>query len=136
MCKSCIYPRLCNTWVNCANPDCSLVATVKPHFYQPHCCATRKARFPLASGSRRYDQLSTDIAGKSVGTAVKMSGRYAFSKGLKEVRFLFCQTGEHSSATRCVTSRKLKHNFQASRAAPLTTVTYLTGPSSRERIPL
>lgn len=31
-----------------------------------------------------------------------MSGRYAFAKGLKEVRFLFCQTGEHSSATRCV----------------------------------
>lgn len=30
----------------------------------------------------------------------KMSGRYAFAKGLKEVRFLFCQTGEHSAATR------------------------------------
>ncbi|CCC10309.1 hypothetical protein SMACR_02885 [Sordaria macrospora] len=29
-----------------------------------------------------------------------MSGRFAFSKGLKEVRFLFCQTGEHSAATR------------------------------------
>lgn len=31
-----------------------------------------------------------------------MSGRYAFAKGLKEVRFLFCQTGEHSAATRYV----------------------------------
>jgi NADH dehydrogenase (ubiquinone) 1 alpha subcomplex subunit 2 len=29
-----------------------------------------------------------------------MSARYAFSKTLKEVRFLFCQTGEHSAATR------------------------------------
>ncbi|EAQ89676.1 predicted protein [Chaetomium globosum CBS 148.51] len=34
-----------------------------------------------------------------------MSARYAFSKGLKEVRFLFCQTGEHSSATRSFLSR-------------------------------
>lgn len=30
-----------------------------------------------------------------------MSGKYAFTKSLKEVRFLFCQTGEHSAATRC-----------------------------------
>lgn len=30
----------------------------------------------------------------------KMSGRYAFAKGLKEVRFLFCQTAEQSAATR------------------------------------
>lgn len=29
-----------------------------------------------------------------------MSGKYAFAKNLKEVRFLFCQTGEHSAATR------------------------------------
>ncbi|KAK1758642.1 NADH dehydrogenase 1 alpha subcomplex subunit 2 [Echria macrotheca] len=29
-----------------------------------------------------------------------MSGRYAFAKGLKEVRFLFCQSGEPSAATR------------------------------------
>ncbi|KAK7914579.1 NADH dehydrogenase- alpha subcomplex- subunit 2 [Apiospora marii] len=29
-----------------------------------------------------------------------MSGKYAFAKSLKEVRFLFCQTGEHSAATR------------------------------------
>lgn len=30
----------------------------------------------------------------------KMSAKYAFTKSLKEVRFLFCQTGEHSAATR------------------------------------
>ncbi|KAK4648930.1 hypothetical protein QC762_114540 [Podospora pseudocomata] len=36
---------------------------------------------------------------------IKMSGRYAFAKGLKEVRFLFCQTGEHSAATRSFLSR-------------------------------
>lgn len=37
-----------------------------------------------------------------------MSGRYAFAKGLKEVRFLFCQTAEHSAATRWVVSRHWK----------------------------
>lgn len=31
-----------------------------------------------------------------------MSTKYAFTKTLKEVRFLFCQTGEHSAATRYV----------------------------------
>ncbi|KAK3901186.1 thioredoxin-like protein [Staphylotrichum tortipilum] len=34
-----------------------------------------------------------------------MSARYAFASGLKEVRFLFCQTGEHSSATRSFLTR-------------------------------
>lgn len=33
-----------------------------------------------------------------------MSAKYAFSNTLKEVRFLFCQTGEHSGATRFVSS--------------------------------
>jgi hypothetical protein len=32
----------------------------------------------------------------------KMSAKYAFSNTLKEVRFLFCQTGEHSGPTRFV----------------------------------
>ncbi|AEO65297.1 55bb92d4-b3ec-43d2-b010-0efeacf8f7b7 [Thermothielavioides terrestris] len=34
-----------------------------------------------------------------------MSGRYAFAKGLKELRFLFCQTAEHSAATRSFLTR-------------------------------
>jgi len=34
-----------------------------------------------------------------------MSGKYAFSQALKEVRFLFCQTGEASGATRSFLSR-------------------------------
>jgi len=34
-----------------------------------------------------------------------MSGRYAFNTALKEVRFLFCQTGEHSAATRSFLTR-------------------------------
>ncbi|KZZ93988.1 NADH-ubiquinone oxidoreductase [Ascosphaera apis ARSEF 7405] len=29
-----------------------------------------------------------------------MSSRYAFASGLKELRFLFCQTSPHSAATR------------------------------------
>lgn len=33
-----------------------------------------------------------------------MSSKYAFTKTLKEVRFLFCQTSEHSAATRYVLS--------------------------------
>jgi len=31
-----------------------------------------------------------------------MSGKYAFTQTLKEVRFLFCQTAEHSGPTRFV----------------------------------
>ncbi|OKP13570.1 hypothetical protein PENSUB_761 [Penicillium subrubescens] len=31
-----------------------------------------------------------------------MSGKYVFSKGLKELRFLFCQSSEQSAATRHV----------------------------------
>ncbi|KAK3310887.1 thioredoxin-like protein [Chaetomium strumarium] len=34
-----------------------------------------------------------------------MSGRYAFAKSLRELRFLFCQTAEHSSATRSFLAR-------------------------------
>ncbi|PSS21858.1 hypothetical protein M430DRAFT_40671 [Amorphotheca resinae ATCC 22711] len=34
-----------------------------------------------------------------------MSGKYAFSQALKEVRFLFCQTGEHSGPTRSFLAR-------------------------------
>jgi NADH dehydrogenase (ubiquinone) 1 alpha subcomplex subunit 2 len=37
-----------------------------------------------------------------------MSGKYAFTKGLKEVRFLFCQTSDHSAATRFA----LQHDVQ------------------------
>lgn len=29
-----------------------------------------------------------------------MSGKYVFTKGLKELRFLHCQTSEHSNAVR------------------------------------
>jgi NADH dehydrogenase (ubiquinone) 1 alpha subcomplex subunit 2 len=29
-----------------------------------------------------------------------MASKYAFNAGLKELRFLFCQTGEASAATR------------------------------------
>ncbi|KAI2634876.1 NADH dehydrogenase, alpha subcomplex, subunit 2 [Hypomontagnella submonticulosa] len=34
-----------------------------------------------------------------------MSGKYAFTKALKEVRFLFCHTGEGSAATRTFLTR-------------------------------
>jgi hypothetical protein len=32
-----------------------------------------------------------------------MAAKYAFGQGLKELRFLFCQTSEHSAATRYAT---------------------------------
>ncbi|KAH7358121.1 NADH-ubiquinone oxidoreductase 10.5 kDa subunit [Plectosphaerella cucumerina] len=45
-----------------------------------------------------------------------MSTKYAFSTALKEVRFLFCQTSEHSAATRSFLTRTYptmkKHNPQ------------------------
>ncbi|KAI9722562.1 MAG: hypothetical protein M1828_004557 [Chrysothrix sp. TS-e1954] len=34
-----------------------------------------------------------------------MSGKYAFTKGLKEVRFHLCQSSEHSAATRAFLTR-------------------------------
>ncbi|KAG0645387.1 NADH-ubiquinone oxidoreductase [Hyphodiscus hymeniophilus] len=37
-----------------------------------------------------------------------MSGKYAFSQTLKEVRFLFCQTAEHSGPTRWVCASHLQ----------------------------
>ncbi|GAB1217349.1 NADH dehydrogenase, alpha subcomplex, subunit 2 [Aspergillus terreus] len=43
-----------------------------------------------------------------------MSGKYVFSKGLKELRFLFCQTSQDSAATRSFLQRAYptmkKHN--------------------------
>lgn len=34
--------------------------------------------------------------------SIKMAGKYAFTKSLKELRFLHCQTSEHSNAVRYV----------------------------------
>ncbi|KAI9933911.1 hypothetical protein ASPWEDRAFT_104269 [Aspergillus wentii DTO 134E9] len=43
-----------------------------------------------------------------------MSGKYVFTKGLKELRFLFCQSSEQSAATRSFLNRAYptmkKHN--------------------------
>ncbi|PYH46038.1 L51/S25/CI-B8 domain-containing protein [Aspergillus saccharolyticus JOP 1030-1] len=43
-----------------------------------------------------------------------MSSKYAFTKGLKELRFLFCQTSQDSAATRSFLQRAYptmkKHN--------------------------
>ncbi|KAL4817754.1 thioredoxin-like protein [Aspergillus spinulosporus] len=43
-----------------------------------------------------------------------MSSKYVFTKGLKELRFLLCQTSEHSAATRLFINRAYptmkKHN--------------------------
>ncbi|KAE8372314.1 NADH-ubiquinone oxidoreductase 105 kDa subunit [Aspergillus bertholletiae] len=43
-----------------------------------------------------------------------MSGKYVFTKGVKELRFLFCQTSDHSATTRSFLQRAYptmkKHN--------------------------
>ncbi|CAN8100670.1 unnamed protein product [Discula destructiva] len=43
-----------------------------------------------------------------------MATKYGFTKTLKEIRFLFCQTSEHSAATRAFLTRSYptmkKHN--------------------------
>lgn len=38
----------------------------------------------------------------SHGTSFNMSGKYAFTKALKELRFHHCQTSDHSAAVRYV----------------------------------
>jgi NADH dehydrogenase (ubiquinone) 1 alpha subcomplex subunit 2 len=41
-----------------------------------------------------------------------MASKYGFAQGLKELRFLFCQTSEHSAATRYETLiRYTTHTF-------------------------
>ena len=45
---------------------------------------------------------TTQESTKKIEGRDKMSAKYAFSNTLKEVRFLFCQTGEHSGPTRFV----------------------------------
>ena len=54
------------------------------------------------------DQLIPSTAGLDIASlvpiAAKMSSKYAFTKTLREVRFLFCQTSEQSAAVRYVRS--------------------------------
>lgn len=53
-----------------------------------------------------------------------MSGKYVFSQALKEVRFLFCQTGEHSGATRSVSSFYSLLGYISSRIFPAILLLY------------
>jgi hypothetical protein len=55
--------------------------------------------FTYNRSSFTIEQQQHQGEGRGIG---KMSAKYAFSNTLKEVRFLFCQTGEHSGATRFV----------------------------------
>ncbi|TGO33593.1 hypothetical protein BHYA_0237g00050 [Botrytis hyacinthi] len=47
-----------------------------------------------------------------------MSAKYAFSQTLKEVRFLFCQTGAHSDATSKARSDKPRSRSFLARTYP------------------
>lgn len=44
--------------------------------------------------------LTRPIAHATAESHDTMASKYAFNAGLKELRFLFCQTSEHSAATR------------------------------------
>lgn len=49
-----------------------------------------------------------------------MSSRYAFTKTVKELRFLFCQTSDHSNTIRQVfpsTLPEATHSFEAAYVA-------------------
>jgi NADH dehydrogenase (ubiquinone) 1 alpha subcomplex subunit 2 len=50
-----------------------------------------------------------------------MSGKYVFTKGLKELRFLHCQTSEHSNAVRYATPNlpESAHAFPSEDLEPL-----------------
>ena len=52
-----------------------------------------------------------------------MSGKYAFTKTLKELRFLFCQTSDHSAAARFESTRFILVNAQT-KNAPNQVVSY------------
>ena len=96
------------------------------------CGRCSKARFPLARlgfTTSTPSPIEPPIpAGTSVDQNSKMSGRYAFSNGLKELRFLFCQTGEQSSATRCV----VPFGFGSVELNQMLIHVRRAGPSSRE----
>jgi hypothetical protein len=73
----------------------------EPHSkLSPSDCSSGTLQFnqPLSSQNSRLE-LKVEIA--------NMSSKYAFTKAIKEVRFLFCQTGEASAATRCVAIRSV-----------------------------
>lgn len=68
---------------------------------------------------RRYSNSPDDVIlklhSKSPSTTIQaahaMSGKYTFTKALKEVRFHLCQTSDHSAATRSVGCSKHKSIF-------------------------
>ncbi|KAL4805893.1 thioredoxin-like protein [Aspergillus unguis] len=74
-----------------------------------------------------------------------MSSKYVFTKGLKELRFLFCQTSEQSAATRLFLNRAYptmkKHNphtpilvREASGTLPRVYARYALGKESMESL--
>ena len=71
--------------VNLQQLQTAFVLRTKSHYHQlPH---IHHHPSPIAIAPRRDTQRA-------------MSSKYAFTKTLKEVRFLFCQTSEHSAAVR------------------------------------
>ncbi|KAJ5919160.1 NADH-ubiquinone oxidoreductase 10.5 kDa subunit [Penicillium verhagenii] len=74
-----------------------------------------------------------------------MSGKYVFTKSLKELRFLFCQTSEQSAATRSFLNRAYptmkKHNphtpilmREASGSVPRVFARYELGKETQEAL--
>lgn len=63
---------------------------------------TRETKYQPDRPTDRPTNLPTEE--RAANKQIKMATKYAFTKTLKEVRFLFCQTSEHSAATRYVES--------------------------------
>nr|POE59129.1 nadh-ubiquinone oxidoreductase 10.5 kda subunit [Quercus suber] len=68
--------------------------------------------FSIGWGAFELSFLSC-IANSAEHLNSEMSGKYIFAKGLKELRFLHCQTSEHSNAVRSFLTRAyptMKHH--------------------------
>lgn len=70
------------------------------------CTAQRESLRNVSGLTTGYHQLHLPPPDSELDT---MASKYAFSAGLKELRFLFCQTSEHSAATRYVRRHKPQH---------------------------
>lgn len=72
-----------------SNHDCSIA----------HCSQQLQAPHPLEPQLTPTTP-THPCAAPPDGYSKEMSSKYAFTKSLREIRFLFCQTSEHSAATR------------------------------------
>lgn len=76
---------------------CFFCAGAKPEIGSIQCCTSSTYTAPPALRPAYGLRFLSPLPATSA-----MSGKYAFTKTLKELRFLHCQTSEHSNAVRYV----------------------------------